>query len=190
MQRNPACVAAHHLHDEHAVVAFRCGYQLVKGLRGDLHRRLETEGEVRARQVVVDGLGHAHHGDAHVEELQGDALRAVAADVDESVEAHVLETFLHQLRTVFDFPASVGLPHGEVERAALVGGLDDGAALDVQAGDHTFRQFHNLHVVFQDAVERLYTAVNFPFVLFQRGSFHDAADHRVQPGTVAAARGH
>ena len=188
VQRNPTCITSHHLHDEDAVVTLGGRHQLIDGLRGDLHCRLETEGEVRTRQVVVDGLGHAHHRDADIEKIQGDALRAVTADIDDGVEAHVLETFLHELRTVLHLPTTIGLPHREMERAALVGGLDDGAAFHMDAGDRLFRERHNLHIVLEDAVKRFDTAEDLPIFTFLSRSFHNAANHRVQAGTVAAAR--
>ena len=59
---DPARVAAHDLDDDDAVVRLRRRVQAVDRVRGDLHRGLEAEREVRAREVVVDRLGDADDG--------------------------------------------------------------------------------------------------------------------------------
>ena len=56
---DPARVAAHHLHHHHPVVRLGGGVQPVDRVGGDLHGGVEAEGEVGARQVVVDRLRHA-----------------------------------------------------------------------------------------------------------------------------------
>ena len=47
---DPACVAAHHLDDHHAVVALGGRAQPVDRVRGDLHRRVEPERVARCRR--------------------------------------------------------------------------------------------------------------------------------------------
>ena len=74
-----------------------------------------------------------------------------------------------------------------MERTALVGGFDDGAAANVQAGDRLFGKFHNLDFVLEDAVERFDAAVDFPLFVVEVGAFDKAAYHGVQPGAVASA---
>ena len=100
VERDPAGVAAHHLQDHDAVVALGGGVQAVDGVRGHGHRGVEAERVVRGSQVVVDGLRHGHHGDAHVAEALGDLERAVAADGDDPVDAEVVD--------VLDAPAPTG----------------------------------------------------------------------------------
>ena len=84
VEGNPARVAAHDLQHHHAVVALGRGVQAVEGVGGAGHGRVEPEGHHGAFQVVVDGLGHAHQGDAALEQLLADAQRAVAADAHQA----------------------------------------------------------------------------------------------------------
>ncbi len=71
-QGQPARVAPHDLHDHDAVVRFGRGVQLVQGVGGRVEGCVETEGNVRTPQVVVNGLGHPDHGHPHLIELVGD----------------------------------------------------------------------------------------------------------------------
>ena len=64
VQRDPARVAAHHLDDQRPVMALGRGVQPVDRLHGDVHRRIEAEGEVGRAEVVVDRLGHPDDGNA------------------------------------------------------------------------------------------------------------------------------
>ena len=82
-----AHVAAHDLADHDPVVGLRRGLQAVDGVGGDLHRRVEPEGDLGPRQVVVDGLGQAHHGKAQLEEAPGRTQGVVAPDGHHGVEA-------------------------------------------------------------------------------------------------------
>ncbi len=54
---DPADVAAHHLAHDDPVVRLGRRPQAVDGVGGDLHGGVEPEGDLGARQVVVDGLG-------------------------------------------------------------------------------------------------------------------------------------
>ena len=64
---------------------------------GQAERRLEAEALVDQRDVVVDGLGDADHGDPqapladHPHDLHGAAHRAVAADDEQHVDVEPLE---------------------------------------------------------------------------------------------------
>jgi len=82
VERDPAGVPAHHLQHHHSLVAGRRRVEPVErvGRRG--HGRIEAEGEGRAAEIVVDRLGHAHHGNAMLVELLRDAQRSVAPDTD------------------------------------------------------------------------------------------------------------
>ena len=84
---DPAGVAAHDLDDDHAVVRLGGRVQAVDRVGRDLHRGLEAEGVVGAREVVVDRLGHADDRHAVGGELRGDAERVLAADRDQRVDA-------------------------------------------------------------------------------------------------------
>ena len=83
---DPARVAAHHLDDDHAVVRLGRGVQAVDRVGGDLHRGLEAEREVGAREVVVDRLRDADDVDPLVDQPARDAQRVLAADRDQRVE--------------------------------------------------------------------------------------------------------
>jgi hypothetical protein len=60
--RDPAGVAAHHLDHHHAVVRLGGRVQPVDRLGTDRDRSVEAEGVVRRREVVVDRLRDADHG--------------------------------------------------------------------------------------------------------------------------------
>ena len=84
-------MAAHHLHDQVAVVALRGGVQAVDRLGGDLHRCVEAERLVGAAEVVVDRLRDPDDREAEIRvELRGRAQRVLAADGDQAVELMAL----------------------------------------------------------------------------------------------------
>ena len=78
--------------------------------------------------------------------------------------------------SVFDRP---------VERAALVGGLDDGAATEMDAAHRFWCQPDDFGGFPQDAVVGLYTTEHFPIFLLG-GSLDDGANHGVQAWAIAA----
>ena len=59
VEGDPAGVAAHHLDDQHAVVAVGRRVQAVDRLHRDVDRGVEAEGVVGGAEVVVDRLRHA-----------------------------------------------------------------------------------------------------------------------------------
>ena len=114
----PAGVTAHDLAHEDAVVRLRGRVQAVDRVRGDLHRGLEAEREVRRRQVVVDRLRHADDGDAVLVQLAGDAEGVLAADRDQRVEALGLHRRLDLVQAVLDL-VHVGAGRPEDRPAAV-----------------------------------------------------------------------
>ena len=58
-------------------------------LGDDSDRRVEADAELRDREVVVDGLGHADCAESGFVQCGGDAQRVVAADRHERVDAVV-----------------------------------------------------------------------------------------------------
>src|SRR5271154_899757 len=56
INRNPARGASHHLDHDHAIVRLGGRMYTVDGLGVHVYRCVESEGKVRARQIVVDRL--------------------------------------------------------------------------------------------------------------------------------------
>ncbi len=54
--------------------------QPVNGLQRDVEGGVHADGDVGAVQIVVNGGGHAHHGESAPRQLVGPGLGAVAAD--------------------------------------------------------------------------------------------------------------
>ena len=100
VQRDPAGVPAHHLHDQRPVVAFRRGVQPVDGLHGDVHGRVEAEGVVGGAEVVVDRLRHPDDRDPLLAQAGGHAERVLAADRDQRVHAEAGQVVLDPLDAV------------------------------------------------------------------------------------------
>ncbi len=100
VHRDPAGMTAHDLADEHAVVRLGGRVEAVDRVGGDLHRRLEAEGVVGSREVVVDRLGDADHRDARRAQPARDAERVLATDRDQRVDAEPVERGLDALLAV------------------------------------------------------------------------------------------
>ena len=99
---------------------------------------------------------------------------------------HILQLAQHLVAAVHRGPAAVSLLYGPCKGAALVGGAQDGATLYLQTLYALLRQLHNLGWLAQHAVERLDAPYHLP-VFFLRGTLHDAANHSIQTGAIAAA---
>ena len=83
---DPAGIAAHHFDDDDAIVRVGGGVDAVDGFGGNHDGRVEAEGLVGAVDVVVDGLGNAHAGDAVLAQKERHRLRVVAAERDQRVD--------------------------------------------------------------------------------------------------------
>ena len=184
IEGDPAGVAAHHFQHHHPLVAGGRGVQAIEGVGRTEHGTEEAEREGRARQVVVDRLGHADDRNAVLVELLRDGQRAVAADADQTLEAELLDGRLHagdqlgiELQPIVDADRG-GEP-------ALVRRAEDRAALAENAGRVLVRQ--------RDVAD----GIDEPFVALQEaddlvavrvGAFDDAANDRVEAGAIAAGR--
>ncbi len=93
VQGDPTGMPAHDLDDEDAMMAFGGGVQAVDGLHRDVDRRVEPEGVVGGRQVVVDGFGNPDNRDSFGVEPGGDAEGVLAPDGDEGVDPQVVNSF-------------------------------------------------------------------------------------------------
>src|SRR6185369_3533311 len=88
---DPAGIAAHDFDHHHPIVGLSCGVDPVDGLGGNINRSIETKSEVGAGQVVVDGLGDAHHINAFFVQPLGYRKRVVAADGDQGLDLMLLQ---------------------------------------------------------------------------------------------------
>ena len=64
------------------------GVKPVERFRGDHQGSIETEGNFRTAQVVVNRLGHANHRDTFIEQFHCDAQCAIPPDDDDRVQMH------------------------------------------------------------------------------------------------------
>src|SRR5690606_19598662 len=175
VQRDPAGVPAHHLHHQAAVVALGGGVQPVDRLHRDVHGRVEAEGVVGGVQVVVDGLGYAHHLHALLVELGGHPESVLPADRDQRVHALGDQVRLDLLHAAVD-----------LERVGT-GGAEDGAATREDAA-------YRLHVqrsgeVLQRAAPPVAEAYELVAELADALADH-RSDHRVQARAVTATGEH
>jgi len=60
--------------------------QAVDGVTGDAHRGIETKGQVRAVDVVVDRLGHTHDGHSRLGQPMRSGQRALTTDGNQHVD--------------------------------------------------------------------------------------------------------
>ena len=129
-------------------------------------------------------FGHADDGDALQVELVRDAERAVAADDDQRVQPHLVERLDHPIRVV---DLALGRVDRVLERVAVVGGAEDGAAQPQDAGDVLRRQRPRPRRV-EQAVEAVFEADDLDAGV-ERG-LDDGADDGVEAGGIAAAGEH
>jgi hypothetical protein len=96
---------------------FGRGVQAVHGLGRDHNRGVEAKADVGAVQIVIDGLGNAHAGNASLDERVGDGLRVVAADGDQRIQLVGLQDLDALLDAALDL-ADVGA-RGAQDRPTL-----------------------------------------------------------------------
>ena len=169
-----AGVAAHDLHHGAALVGLHGIAQLVDALDGGICRGIVADAVVGAADVVINGCGHAHHGDPVAGQGQRAAEGAVAADGDDAVKAQQLAGG-HRLALAFlcaEFLASGGIEHGtaagdDVRNAVLLQPDDIAADQAVPAAPDT------------DALD--------PAVI---GAADNSTDRCIHAGSVAAGGQH
>src|SRR4029077_7995838 len=91
VDRNPARVPAHDLDYDHAIMSLGRRVHAINRAGCDVNRRIKAEGEVGAGQVIVDGLGHAHHLHAVLKKLLRDRESIVATNRDQAIAAILLQ---------------------------------------------------------------------------------------------------
>ena len=120
-ERQPSCVTPHDFDDHDAMVRHCRGMDSIDGFGGDVHGRIESEGDVCAPDIVVDGLGYAHDPDALLAQLVGDGHRPVSADADDVIEAQFVDKLNDVVGDVGERNLSVFAFHGPAERICQVG---------------------------------------------------------------------
>ena len=156
------------------------GVDAVDDLSGDVHRGVETEGDVGAVDVVVDGLGQADDVQALLREKVGRLVGAVAAEAEQAVELGVLVGLFHG----GDLVDLVLFHHAhELEGGAF--SAEDGAAQRQDAAEIVLG--HLLVIAGDEAVVAVEDAHDLDVLAEPciQGLCH-AADGGVQAGTVAA----
>ena len=164
---------AHHLADQHAVVRLRGRVQTVDRVDGDLDGRVETEGHLGARQIVVDRLRHADDADPAVGQLQRHAERVFPPDRDQGVDLEPRDRRLDLLRAPFDLER-IGARRAEnrsaprQQTARALGGERESLSLD--QSPVSVRETRELVAV--------------RFLAFP----NNGPNHGIQPGRVSASR--
>jgi hypothetical protein len=109
--------------------------EAVDGVGGDLNRRMEAEGHLGRRQIVVDRLGHPDDRQALVRETMGNSKGVLAPDGNQGLEGVVGHRLAHARHAAVDL-VGVGArraqdrpPSGEDPSTPLHVQLQ-GAALD------------------------------------------------------------
>ena len=171
MKRDPPGVAAHHFNHHHSLMAAGGGVQFVDRFHGGRDRRVEAEGEIGPRQVVVDRLRYADHGKPHGVQFRRRPEGVLAADGDQCVQPEDPEILQRPLR-----------PPGVLERIGARGSDDRPADVE-DPGDHLAVQVH------RRGVEEPLPSVSQPdHAGTERVGFPDhRPDHRVQARTIASA---
>jgi hypothetical protein len=180
---DPSGVTAHHLADQHALVARGGAPEPVEGVGRERDGRVEAEGDRRARDVVVDRLRDADHGDAGVVQLLGYRQRAVAADDHERPQAELVEVALGLGDDSRIDLARLAVAHLGSEPAA-VAGAEDRAAEEQEAVHFVGIEHARAHRV-EKALKAAQEPEGRPAILCCRN--HDGADDSVQAGAVAPA---
>src|SRR5258706_13595943 len=89
LQRDPAAVAAHHLNYHNAMMRRGRGVNLVDGVGDGVQRGIETECNLRGREIVVDSLGHADDLHSFLKKFVADLLGSIAADGNNGIDAQL-----------------------------------------------------------------------------------------------------
>jgi len=169
----------HDLDDDDPVVAVGGRVQPVDGLGGDLHRRVEAEGQVGHADILVDGLRQGHDVEALLGQAEGVLLRAAAADADQGVEVMAAVVFADDFGHIHDLAADRHLVR------LVATGAEDGPAQGEDGGKAFAVEAHG--PVFEEAAETVTKADDVHSAGPQR-RLADGPDRRVEPRTVATCR--
>ena len=184
VEGDPPRVAAHELDDHHAVVTRGRRMHPIKSFGSNMDGSLESEGDVRAVEIVVDGFGDADAVEALVSDLFGDGHGAVAADDNEGLDFSDVEVRDTHIGEVFKNRVAIFVfADREVGGVGSVVGPDDGAAHGEDIGD--IIQGKRADSVFDEPEEAVFDAENFDAVVDR--VFGDGPDDGIEPRTIPPA---
>ncbi len=182
MQRQPARVPPHDLHDHHPVVARGRRVHAVQGVRRRRNCRLKPEGDLRPHQVIVDRLGQPDAPDAPPPQTGRRRHRPVAPGDHQRLKPVRPHRRKATVAGIAPFPGPIAARRPP-ERVRRVRGPEDRPARREDAGHIT-------------RAERSRSVFNKPRVPVQQTDhlkpvpdriFRNDPDHRVQTRAVAAA---
>jgi hypothetical protein len=87
MERNPARMTPHHLHDHHPLMTARGGVKPIKGIGNAGHRTVKSKGRRRRIKIVIDRLRHSNHGNSRLMQLLSGRQRSIASNTDQSLDS-------------------------------------------------------------------------------------------------------
>jgi hypothetical protein len=135
---------------------------------------VETERQIGAGKIVVDGLRDPDHLHAHRGELGRDSERVLAADRHHRADVQLLEVAHHDVGTVRRLLERVG-PRGSEDGAAQMQRSAGGLAREPE-----------MHRRIEQPAPALANSHHFQTVLL--ASADDGADDRIETRTIAAPR--
>lgn len=165
-----AAVVAHDFDDGATLMGFGGFADVVDAIADRVQAGVETDGVVGRGDVVIDRAGQADAVDAHLGELLGAHIGAVAADDDEGFDAHLLQIVDRFLADGFFF------------EFAQTGGLENRAAFGDDVGDRG--TVHRNDVAFDEAFVAVDDAVHLQTVT-QTGA-DDGANGAVHARRISA----
>ena len=184
-QGDPAGIAPHDFADHHSVMTVGCRMKSIKCLGCSVDRRQESEGDLRAVEIVVNCLGDADDIDPSLDEWSSALHRAVTADDDEGIDA-VLAKVVHACsRDIAEDRCAIrSEPGAPARRIATIVGPEDRAASGQDARDIAKTQWAD--AIFDQPLKAILDTEYLDAVL-EDGGLRYCTNDRVQTRAVAAA---
>ena len=179
IQRQPASLVAHDLDHHAAAVAGGGGMNAVDDLSGDIHSGMEAEGEVGAKDVVVDGLGQADHVETFFAEQVRGLVGTVATQSDKAIQLQVLIGLFHG----GDLVHAIFFHHAHVAEGTAAG-AQNGAAQRQDTGELLLA-----HLLILALDQSAITVADTDDLSIKKfiGSTGNATDGCIQAGAIPAA---
>ena len=156
----------------------------IERLGRDVDCGLESEGDVCAVEVVIDGFGDSDAVESLVGDLFGDGHGPIASDDDEGVDLADLEVGDADVGEVLeDGVALLVFADREVLRVGSVVGSDDGSALGEDIGDVI--EIESPDSVLDESEETVFNSEDLDAVVDR--VFGDGSDDRVESRAVPTA---